>query len=125
MTISQKKRAEIVEALKANPNARAVARQVGGVSQKTVWNIAKQTGLELSGGHFLREKRAEITGALKANPNTQAVARQVGGVSQSTVYRLAKKANIKLGARGRPRIAVGKPLANRAMRTSQNTNGAF
>jgi hypothetical protein len=41
-------RAKIIAALKVNPNASAVARQVGGVSFSTVWKIAKQADIELT-----------------------------------------------------------------------------
>jgi hypothetical protein len=40
------KRAQIIVALKATPNASAVARQIGGVSYQAVWKIAKQTGIK-------------------------------------------------------------------------------
>jgi hypothetical protein len=45
-----KKRAQIIAALKDNPNASAVTRLVGGVSQPTVWRIAKQTSIKLAAG---------------------------------------------------------------------------
>jgi hypothetical protein len=41
------KRAEIVAALNVNPNAAAVAREVGGVSGVGVWWIAQVEGIEL------------------------------------------------------------------------------
>jgi hypothetical protein len=41
------KRAEIVAALTANPNATAVAREVGGVSGVCVWKIAQVESIEL------------------------------------------------------------------------------
>ena len=41
------KRAEIVAALNVNPNATAVAREVGGVSGVGVWKIAQVEGIEL------------------------------------------------------------------------------
>jgi uncharacterized OB-fold protein len=41
---------KIIAALKANPNANAVARRIGGVNQTTVWKIAKQKGIELTIG---------------------------------------------------------------------------
>jgi hypothetical protein len=50
------KRAQIIEALEANPNASAVAKQLGGVSHAMVWKIAKQTGIYLAVG---RPARAE------------------------------------------------------------------
>ena len=42
------KRAQITAALKDHPNAKQVARQLGGVSDGTVWNIAKAAGIELA-----------------------------------------------------------------------------
>jgi transposase-like protein len=42
------KRAAIVAALNVNPNATAVAREVGGVSGVGVWKIAQVEGIELS-----------------------------------------------------------------------------
>jgi hypothetical protein len=48
--VPPEKRAQIIAALKANPNANAVARQVGGVSNVTVAKIAKQIGIDLAAG---------------------------------------------------------------------------
>jgi len=98
--ISATERAQIIEALKANPNASAVAREVGGVSSTSVHNIAKAAEIDLgrSGPKKVSaEKRALILEALKTNPNASAIARQFGGMSYKTVTRLAEKANIKLG----------------------------
>jgi transposase-like protein len=96
------KRARIIAALKENPNASAVARQVGGVSDVTVWKIAKQTGIKLAGkGVALSpEKRAQIVAALKTMRNARAVTRQVGAVSLSTVKKIAKQARIMLAGKG-------------------------
>ena len=71
MTISEKKRSQIIEALNANPNAEAVASQVGGVSRQTVCGIAKKAGIGLGKGRpqVPSEKRSQIINALKANPN--------------------------------------------------------
>jgi transposase-like protein len=95
------KRAQIIAALKENPNASAVGRQVG-VSDVTVWKLAKQTGIKLAGkGVALSpEKRAQIIAALKTKRNASAVTRQVGGVSLSTVKKIAKQARIKLAGKG-------------------------
>jgi hypothetical protein len=41
----------VIAALKANPIATRVAGQVGGVSQVTVWKIAKAEGIELTRRH--------------------------------------------------------------------------
>src|SRR5271166_261035 len=101
MTIPKQKRAQIVEALQANPNASAVAKQVGGVVHKTVWRIAKAAGIELSRPPLPPEKRAGIVAALEANQNASAVAKQVGGVHHTTVCKIAKDAGIELAGRGR------------------------
>ena len=45
--VAPEKRAEIVAALTVNPNATAVAREVGGVSGVGVWKIAQVEGIEL------------------------------------------------------------------------------
>ena len=104
------KRPKIIAALKANPNASAVARQVGGVSRQTIGKIARQQGIDLAAAKAARtalppQKRAEIIAALKANPNARAVAREVGGACYATVKRIARQSGIKLGvsrkARGR------------------------
>jgi hypothetical protein len=94
-------RAQIVEALKLNPNASAVAKEIGGVSHGTVWAIAHRAGIDLGAGgwkKFPAEKRAKIAAALRLNPNARAVAVQVGDVSRETVNTIAKEANIRLAA---------------------------
>ena len=48
--LSAEKRAQIIGALKANPNAAEVARQIGGVTHVAVWKIAKVAGIELARG---------------------------------------------------------------------------
>jgi hypothetical protein len=98
-----KKRAKIIAALIANPNASAVARLIGGVSNVTVWKIAKQTGVKLAAGKAARrtlppKKRAKIIAALKANPNASAVARLLGGMRCQTVWGIAKHTGIDLTA---------------------------
>jgi len=98
--IPETKRAQIIEALKANPNAAAVARQVGDISRRAVSYIAKSAEIDLgrSGPKKISaEKGALILEALKLNPNASAIAREFGGMSYKTVTRLAEKANIKLG----------------------------
>ena len=45
--ISPEKRAQIIVALEANPNAAEVARYAD-VSSTTVWRIARRAGLELT-----------------------------------------------------------------------------
>jgi hypothetical protein len=101
MILSQK-RAHIIDRLKENPNARAVARQVGGVTHTTVGTIARQEGIALTAGRTVRrmspEKSAQILNRLKENPNTREVAAEVGGVSHQTVWRIAKQAGLELTA---------------------------
>ena len=104
------KRAQIIAALNANPNSAAVARQIGGVGQATVWKIAKAAGIELTAGKAAKghpisaEQRAQIIAALNSNPNARQVARQIGGVSRVTVWKIAKAAGIALTA-GRRRAS--------------------
>lgn len=104
--ISQSKRAEILTALNANPNASQVAKTVGDVSLMTVWKIAKEADIQLPrrGAASIPEgKREQIIAALKANPNAGYVAQTVG-VGHATVWRIAKKADIKLSRRGETSI---------------------
>jgi transposase-like protein len=101
---SSEARAKIVAALRANPNATAVAKEIGGISPGTVSAIAKEANIPLAAGNLAKakrlsaEKRAQIIEALQANPNASMVARQLGDVSSRTVQKIAKKANIKLTA---------------------------
>jgi hypothetical protein len=100
--ISEAKRAQVIEALKLNPNGDAIARKVGGITPQTVRAIAKQTGIPLAAENLKKakrlspEKRAQIIEALKANPNGNLVARQVGGISSRTVQKIAEQAGIRL-----------------------------
>jgi hypothetical protein len=114
------KRAKIIAALKANPNASAVARQVGGVCGVTVWRIAKQTGINVAAAEAAR--RAKIIAALKANPCARSVARQVGGVSYGTVWRIAKQTGIKLAAGKEARALSPKTLAKIIAALKANPN---
>jgi transposase-like protein len=116
--IPEAKRAQIIKALKANPNANAVAREIGDVSAPTVCKLAKKANIALGKGgpkKFSAEKRAQIIKALKANPNASAVAREIGGVGCWVVARLAKKANIELvagkAAWGGPKLRKNTPAA--------------
>jgi hypothetical protein len=95
---SPDKLANIIAALKGNPNASQVAQQIGGVSHMTVGKIAKAAGIALAaaGKRFSAEKRAQIIGALKANPNAREVAKQIGGVSHVGVWKIAKAVGIEL-----------------------------
>ena len=102
--IPEAKRAQIIEALQSNPNASAVAREIGGIHQSTVNAIAKKADIRLAAvtiGKTKRlspETRARIIEALEANPNASRVAREVGDVSARTVGKIAKEANIRLAA---------------------------
>jgi transposase-like protein len=90
-----KKRARIIAALKLNPKPSEVARQVGGVSTSTVYEIARQLGIGQRKVRRMRpEMRPQIIAALKLNPNPSEVARQVGSVGKSTVYKIAKELGI-------------------------------
>jgi hypothetical protein len=97
--ISEANRAQIIAALKANPNASQVARQMGDISVWLVFAIAKEAKIALRRGGKTKvsaEQHAQIIEALKADPNASAVARKIGGISSRTVARMAEKANIEL-----------------------------
>ena len=98
--VSSEKQAQIIAALKDNPNATQIARKIGSVSHTKVGKIAKAAGITLpvaeSGKRLSAEQRAQIIDALKANPNTAAVAKQIGGVTQVGVWKIAKAAGIEL-----------------------------
>jgi transposase-like protein len=98
--VSPEKHAQIIAALKDNPNAIQVARKIGGVSHTKVGKIAKAAGITLaaaeSGKRLSAEQRAQIIGALKDNPNASEVAKQIVGVSQVAVWKIAKAAGIEL-----------------------------
>ncbi len=112
--IPEAKRAQIIEALEANPNASRVAREVGDVSARTVGKIAKEANIRLAAENLEKrkrlspEKRALIIEALQANPTASMVARQIGGVSARTVQKIAKQAKTELAAvngHGTPALA--------------------
>jgi hypothetical protein len=101
--ISQGKRRQIIAALKDNPHATQVAREVGGMNYRTVVRLAEGAGIDLTAGkaarghpRVSREKHAQIIAALKANPNASKVAKQIGGVSHVVVSKIAKAAGIEL-----------------------------
>lgn len=100
--VSPEKHAQIIAALKDNPNATQVARKIGGVSHTKVGKIAKAVGITLataeSGKRLSIDQRAQIIGVLKANPNAIQAARKIGGVSRTTVGKIAKAAGIALAA---------------------------
>jgi hypothetical protein len=102
--LSEQKRQAIITALTINPNATAVAREIGGVSVPSVWKTAKRAGIELTAGLAARgcntrmpqEKRVRIIEALTVTPNASAVAKQVGGVSAVGVWLIAQAEHIDL-----------------------------
>ena len=98
--VSPEKHAQIIAALKDNPNAKQVAGKIGGVSHTMVGKIAKAAGITLaaaeSGKRLSADERAQIIGALKANPNASEVAKQIVGVSHVAVWKIAKAAGIEL-----------------------------
>jgi len=100
--ISKEKRAQIIAALKDNPNATQIAQEIGGVSHTTVGKIAKAAGIALAAAEYGKrlsaEKRTQIVDALKANPNAAEVAKQIGGVTPVGVWKIAKAAGIELTA---------------------------
>ena len=111
--ISKEKRAQIIAALKDNPNAAQIAREVGGVGYRTVVRLAEGAGIELTAGkaaggrprfsaekrsRFSAEKRALIIAALKDNPKATQIAQEIGSVSHTTVGKIAKAAGIALAA---------------------------
>jgi transposase-like protein len=97
--VTPEKRARIIEALETNPNASAVAREIGGITYAAVSRLAHKANITLR-RTVTPEKRARIIEALEANPNASAVAREIGGISQSAVSKLARKANITLRRKG-------------------------
>ena len=111
--VSPEKHAQIIAALKDNPNAKQVARKIGGVSHTKVGKIAKAAGIALaaaeSGKRLSAKQRAQIIAALKTIPNAAAVAKQIGGVSHMTVGRIARAAGIALaGAEYGKRLSAEK-----------------
>jgi hypothetical protein len=121
--ITDKMRARVIAALRANPNALQVARKIGRISYGSVWSIAKKEGIELTvglavihGPKITAAKRARIVAALLETPNARKVARKVGGVSHVTVCAVAKSEDIKLGT-GR------KPGSGRKLGTSRPAKG--
>jgi transposase-like protein len=106
------RRARIIAALKNNPNAAQVARQIGDVSPWTVRRFAKAASIVLSVGKVSKghhrvsiETRAQIIAALQSNPNAAQVARQIGGVSRMTVWKIARVAGIDLTAGQASRVS--------------------
>jgi hypothetical protein len=97
--IPETKRARIIEALKAHPNASAVARNHG-VSSSAVCTIAKRANIKLAGRLagkkvLSAEQCAQIIAALHVNPNASAAGRHYG-VAGYRVRRIAEAAKIDL-----------------------------
>jgi hypothetical protein len=104
------KRAQIIEALKANPNASAVARAFG-VGNTAGRAISKQANIKLAGKRKVSpEQRAQIIAALRVNPNAVAVAAAMGW-SDTTVTLIAREAEIPLKMGGRFKTVADKPKA--------------
>jgi hypothetical protein len=132
--LSPGKRAKIIKALKINPHASQVARQIGGVSHVTVGKIARRAGIKLIAGQAAKgvrrlspEKRAKIIEALKINSHASQVARQIGGVSHVTVNKIAKQVGLELtdgyAARARWGISPDKrKKINEALKITPNAS---
>lgn len=98
-SIPQEKREQVLAALKANPNAAAVAKKIGGVSSTTVGDIAKIAGIELTAGKKMQQQlfgpklstdtRKKIVALLGANESVQSI-REKTGVSGTTIRIIAK-----------------------------------
>jgi hypothetical protein len=88
-------RTKIIEALKNNPNAAAVARQFG-FGETTIHTLCKKEGIGLQ--HLLtKAERTEVVEMLKSNLNALATAKQLG-VNHKTVLAIAKKQRIDIKA---------------------------
>lgn len=88
-------RTKIIEALKNNPNAAAVARQFG-FGETTILALCKKEGIELQ--HLLtKAERTEVVEWLKTNLNALATAKQLG-INRKTVLAVAKKERIDIKA---------------------------
>jgi hypothetical protein len=88
-------RTKIIEALKNNPNAAAVARQFG-FGETTILTLCKKEGIGLQ--HLLtKAERTEVVERLKTNLNALATAKQLG-VNYKTVLAIAKKQRIDIKA---------------------------
>jgi len=88
-------RIRIIEALKNNPNAAAVARQFG-FGETTILTLCKKEKIELQ--HLLtKAERKEVVEMLKTNLNALATAKRLG-VNHKTVLAIAKKERINIKA---------------------------
>ena len=88
-------RAKIIEALKNNPNAAAVARQFG-FGETTINTLCKKEGIELQ--HLLtKADQKQVIELLKTNLSALATAKQLG-INHKTVLAIAKKERIDIRA---------------------------
>ena len=95
-------------ALKANPHATQVTRDIGGVSMSTVVRIAHMAKVELTAGRktmgrpLSPEQRRRLLEMRQQHPDATEIAlAAMVGVSRSTVHRLApREAGRKRTARG-------------------------
>src|SRR3984893_13357929 len=88
-------RTKIIEALKNNPNAAAVARQFG-FGETTILTLCKKEGIGLQ--HLLtKAERRKVVEMLKTNQNALATAKQLG-INHKTVLAVAKKERIDIKA---------------------------
>ena len=86
-------RTKIIEALKTNRNAAAVARQFG-FGETTILALCKKEGIGLR--HLLtKAERTEVIELLRTNQNALATAKQLG-VNHKTVLAVAKKERIDI-----------------------------
>jgi hypothetical protein len=88
-------RTKIIEALKNNPNAAAVARQFG-FGETTILRLCKKEGIGLQ--HLLtKAERTEVVELLKTNLNALATAKQLS-LNHKTVPAVAKMERIDIKA---------------------------
>ena len=86
-------RTEIIEALKTNPNAAAVARRFG-FGETTILSLCTKEGIALP--HLLtKAQRTKVIELLKTNQSALATAKQLG-VNHKTVLALARKEGIDI-----------------------------
>jgi hypothetical protein len=103
MRFSSEARAKITAALRANPNATAVAKEIGGISPGTVSAIAKEANIPLAAENLEKAKRlspwkrAQIIEASSQSKRKHG-GQTVGDVGSKTVQKISKKAKIKLTA---------------------------
>jgi hypothetical protein len=119
---SEKRHARIIEALKANPNARAVARELQDVSDTTIRRVARKHGISLKWGWGAANKDI-ILEELKKSPKVSVVAKKLG-VSQPLVARVGKSAGIALAKKGGQRKLTPGQEAEvlRALRLNPNAS---